>query len=100
LKEILMTQQHPEANLAEWIQNTVDRTATSIEGIHKAIAAMPLDVMRDSGFFEQTAEDVRELQDRSISAVYETVRDVNRRVGDLASDLLRPASADSEADTE
>ena len=95
-----MHQQHPEENLAEWIQDTVDRTATSIEGIHKAIAAIPLDVMRSSGFFEQTAEDVLELQDRSISAVYETVRDVNRRVVGLASDLLRTGSADSEAETE
>ncbi len=95
-----MTPQRAEANLAEWIQETVDRTATSIEGIHKSIAAIPLDVMRHSGFFEQTADDVRDLQDRSISAVYETVRDVNRRVVGLASDLLRPGSADSEADTE
>jgi len=92
-----MTQQHPEASLTEWIQETVDRTATSIEEIHKSIAAIPLDVMRHSGFFEQTADDVSELQDRSISAVYETVRDVNRRVAGLASELLRPGSADSEA---
>ena len=70
-----MAQQHPEANLADWIQETVDRTATSVEGIHKAIAAIPLDVMRHTGFFEQTADDVSDLQDRSISAVYETVRD-------------------------
>jgi hypothetical protein len=94
-----MTQHHPDANLAGWIQQTVDRTATSIEGIHKSIAAIPLDVMRQSGLFEQTANDVSDLQDRSISAVYQTVRDVNRRVLGLASELLRPGSWDSDAAT-
>jgi len=91
-----MTEQQAETNLSEWIQQTVDRTATSIEEIHKSIASIPLDVMRSSGFFEQTADDVSDLQDRSLSAVYDTVRDVNRRIGGLASDLLRPASADLE----
>lgn len=91
-----MTEQQAETNLAEWIQQTVDRTATTIEEIHKSIASIPLDVMRSSGFFEQTADDVSDLQDRSLTAVYDTVRDVNRRISGLASDLLRPASADLE----
>ncbi len=90
-----MTKSSSELNLARWVQDTIDWTTTSIEGIHRAIATIPLDVMRQSGFLEQTANDVDALQDRSISAVYDTVRDINRRFGDLASDLLRPASSDS-----
>ena len=95
-----MTQPHREVNLVDWVQETIDRTTTSIEEIHKSIAEIPLDVMRHSGFFEQTAEGVRDLQERSIGAVYDVVRDVNRRVVGVASDLLRPLSADSEADFE
>ncbi len=90
-----MTGSNGEVNLAGWVEDTIDRTATSIEGIHKAIASIPLDVMRDSGFFEQTANDVSELQHRSLSAIYETVRDLNHRFASLASDLLQPGSADS-----
>jgi len=94
-----MTEQQPEVNL-DWIEETIDRTATGIEEIHKSIAEIPLDVMRRSGVFEQTAADVSELQERSIGAVYDLVRDVNRRVLGLASDLLRPRSADPEAHAE
>ena len=81
-----MAEQHLEVSLTDWILETVDRTATSIEEIHKSIARIPLDVMRDSGLFEKTAEDVSDLQERSIGAVYDVVRDTNRRVLGLASD--------------
>lgn len=95
-----MTQPHRAVNLLEWIEEAIDRTTTSIEEIHKSIAAIPLSVMRDSGFFAQTAEGVSDLQERSIGAVYDAVRGVNRRVVGLASELLRPPGADSEAGLE
>ena len=95
-----MTEQIRDASLTEWIEEAVDRTATSIEEIHKSILEIPLDLMRDSGVFERTADDVRDLQERSITAVYDVVRDANRRVMGLASDLLRPRAADSEAHAE
>lgn len=95
-----MTELTREMSLAEWIEEVVDRAATSAEEIHKSIVEIPLDVMRDSGFFEQTADDVSDLQGRSISAVYDVVRDANHRVMGLASELLRPRSADSEAHSE
>ena len=91
-----MTEQHREASLAEWIQETVDRTATSIEEIHKSIAEIPLDVMRSTGHFEQTAADIGDVQERSIGALYDVVRDVNRRVVGLAADLLRPHSVNAQ----
>ena len=95
-----MAEQHLDENLADWIQETIDRTATSIEEIHKSIAEIPLDLMRSGGVLEQTADDVSDLQERSLAAVYDVVRDANRRVMGLASDLLRPPSADAEAHTE
>ena len=71
-----------------WIQQAVDRGATSVEEIHKAIADLPFEVLERNGLFEETAAQVREVQARSIGAVYDTIREVNRRVGELASDLL------------
>ncbi len=91
-----MSDQSTDANLAGWIGETIDRTTTSVEAIHKSIAEIPLDFLRQNGLFEQTAEDVRDLQDRSISAIYDTVRDVNRRFSGLASDLLRERVAEFE----
>lgn len=79
-----------EATLTGWIQEAVDRGATSVEEIHRAIADLPLEVLERNGLFERTAAEVREVQDRSIGAVYDVIREVNRRVGELAADLLEP----------
>jgi hypothetical protein len=91
-----MSEHRAEENLAGWVGETIARTATSIEAIHKSIAEIPLDLLRQSGVFEQTADDVSDLQDRSISAIYDTVRDVNRRFSGLASDFLQQGSTGSE----
>jgi len=83
-----MTVSHHDQTLTSFIQDAVDRGATTVEEIHKAIAELPLDVLEQNGLFEKTAAEVREVQERSIGAVYGLIRDVNRRVGELASDLL------------
>lgn len=90
-----MTRKTRDETLTDSIQAAVERGATSIEGIHKAIADLPLDVMQRNGLFEQTAAEVRKLQDQSIGVVYDVIRDVNRRIGELASDLLYPRGTDS-----
>ena len=83
-----MTEAHHDQTLATWIQDAVDRGATTVEEIHKAIAELPLDVLEQNGLFEKTAAEVRDVQERSIGAIYDVIRDVNRRVGELATDLL------------
>ena len=85
-----MTRQDGDSGLASWIEETVEKTATSIEGIHKSIAEVPLEVMRTSGVLEQVADDVSDVQGRSIGAVYDVVRDLNHRVAGLVSELLGP----------
>ena len=79
--------ERPES-LIDRIQEAADRSTTRVEEIHKAIAQLPLDVMERNGWFEATARQIREVEERSIGAVYDTIRDVNRRVIGLASDLL------------
>ncbi len=86
--------------MADQVVEVVDRSATKIEEIHRSIAEIPLDWMRQTGLFERTADDVRDLQEQSIGLAYDVVRDVNRRVGGLVSDLLRPHSADRVAGSE
>ncbi len=77
-----------DETLTARIRDAIDHGATRVEGIHRSIAELPLEVMERTGLFAQTAADVREIQDRSIGAVYDTVRSVNRQVAELASDLL------------
>jgi len=77
-----------DETLTGWIRDTVDRGATSAEEIHKSIANLPLDMLERNGLFEQTAAEVRKIQDQTLGAVYDLIRDVNERVSELTSDLL------------
>jgi hypothetical protein len=97
VKGLSMTTEGRVAKQVSWVEETIHLTTTAIEEIHKSIAEVPLEVMRRSGLFEKTADDVGELQERSISAVYGAVRDVNRRICGLASDLLDPVAPHSES---
>jgi hypothetical protein len=85
-----MDQETRETTALGWVQQTIDQTTTTIEGIHKSIAELPLDMMGRIGVLTRSADDIRDLQDRSITTVYDVVRDVNQRVTGLISDLLEP----------
>lgn len=89
------TRQHArpsEAELRQWIEQSVDEGATTVEEIHRAIADLPLGVLERLGIFEATAKDVRHIQDVSIGAVYDCIRKVNHEVSRLAGELLDPAT--------
>lgn len=88
-----MTEKRRRETLTSWIQDAVERGATSVEEIHRAIARLPLEVLERNGLFEKTAAEVRRIQDQTLGAVYDTIRDVNREVGELAADLLRERRA-------
>ncbi len=80
--------------LTGWIRDAIDQGASSVEEIHKAIADLPLDVLERNGLLEEAAAEIRKIQDRTIGAVYDVIREVNQRVNDLASDLLTPKRED------
>lgn len=77
-----------QRDLTELIENAVNKGATSVEQIHREIADLPLGVLERLGLFERTAEDVRSIQEASIGAVYDLIRDVTREVTKLAGELL------------
>jgi hypothetical protein len=70
------------------IQEAVDTGATSVEQIHRAIADLPLSALEQRGLLGDEGKSARKLVDSSIGAVYETIRAVNREVGELASGLF------------
>lgn len=78
--------------VADVVQREVDAGATTVEEIHKAIARMPLDALEKLDVFEQTAKDVRRVQDASIGAVYDVIRKVNDEVAKFARQLLAERS--------
>ena len=78
--------------LAKFIQDAIDKGATTVEEIHKAIADLPLKVLEESDLLRRPAKEVMRVQDHTIGAIYDLIRDINKRVGTLASDLLTEAA--------
>ena len=75
--------------LADLIQEAIDRGATTVEEIHKSIADLPLKILEDAELLKKPIKEVRRVQDRSIGAVYDLIREINQQVGQLAADLLK-----------
>jgi hypothetical protein len=76
-------------DIADLVQEAINRGATTAEDIHKAIANLPLKILEEINVLKKPVREVRKVQDRSIGAVYDMIRAINDRVGKLASELLR-----------
>ena len=72
--------------LKDFIQEAVDRGATSVEQIHQYIAALPFEALEKSGLLENDKLQLREKKRRSIGMVYDAIRRINREIGQLISD--------------
>jgi hypothetical protein len=79
--------------LAQLVEQAVDDGADSVEEVHRSIASLPLDVLERLDLFKETVKDVRKVQDTSIGAIYDLIHKVNREVGKLAVEMLRPPAA-------
>lgn len=72
--------------LKDFIQEAVERGATSVEQIHQAIADLPFEALERLGLFEPDGVPLRETKTRTIGLVYDAIRRINREVGELLSD--------------
>lgn len=72
------------------VRKAIDRGADTAESIHRKAAELPLAPFEGMDVLEGALADVRRMQDRSIGAVYDLVRSVNREVARLAEDWLAP----------
>ena len=78
--------------LSRLIQDEIDKGATTVEEIHKAIADLPLKMLEESELLKGPAREVRRVQDHTIGAIYDLIRDINHKVGTFASELLAEAA--------
>src|SRR3546814_15094213 len=69
--------------LKDLVQQAVDRGASSVEAIHQQIAALPFEMLEKAGLLDDDKLRLRDKQQRTIGTVYETIRRINRQVGDL-----------------
>ncbi|MGH8445049.1 MAG: hypothetical protein ACREVL_07265 [Solimonas sp.] len=77
--------------LKDFVQQAVDRGATSVEAIHQHIAALPFDMLDKSGLLDDGKLRLKDKQQRTIGAVYDAIRRVNQQVGQLISDQFELA---------
>ncbi len=82
-----------DGGLVRMIQDSVDKGATTVEEIHRAIADLPLEVLERTDLFGKTAAQIRDVQGKTIGAVYDLIRDVNKKVGTFSSELIDKVSA-------
>jgi histone H3/H4 len=78
--------------LARFIQDAIDKGATTVEDIHKSIADLPLKILEESELLRAPAKEVRRVQDHTIGAVYDLIRSINEQIGTVASELLAEAA--------
>jgi len=78
-------------NVADLIQEAIDQGATTVEDVHKAIADLPLEVLEEIKVLEKPAGELKRVQDLSIGAIYDLIRNINEHVGKLASGMLEAA---------
>ena len=77
--------------ISKLIEDAIDKGATSAEEIHRAIAGLPISVLESFGFGEKPSQEVKQIQDATIGAIYNMVRDINHSVAELANDLIEKA---------
>jgi hypothetical protein len=78
--------------LIRFIQEAIDKGATTVEEVHKSIANLPLRILEERQLLRGPAREVKRLQDQTIGAIYDVIRDINERAGNYASELLAEAA--------
>jgi phosphopentomutase len=76
-----------DQKLTRLIEEFIDKGANTAEEINRAVLDLPVTVL-DSLGLEDTANEVKKVQDSSIGAIYNLIHEINHKVADLATDLL------------
>ncbi len=72
--------------LKDFIQEAVDRGATSVQAVHEYIADLPFEALEQTGLLSEEKIGLRSKQQQTIGVVYDAIRRINREIGQLISD--------------
>ena len=67
---------------------TIDDGMSTVEEIHKSIAALPLDVLSVVTPLEGAVNEIRDVQDHALTSIYGLIREVNAQAGKMTKDIL------------
>lgn len=74
--------------LKDMVQEAIDKGATNVEEVHKAIAMIPFEAAERAGLLDDETHEKREMVLQPIGFVYDKIREINKLVGDMASDIF------------
>lgn len=78
-------------SLQQIVEKAIDEGATTVEQVHRSIASMPFDVLEKIDALQNPVNKARQIHDETVGNIYETIRLLNDRAGEIARGLLDPA---------
>lgn len=75
-------------SLQEIVEKAIEDGATTVEQVHRSIATMPFDVLEKIDALQKPVGKAREIHDETVGNIYETIRLLNERAGEMARHLL------------
>lgn len=76
-------------SLQEIVEKTIEEGATTVEQVHRSIATMPFDILEKIDALQKPVGKAREIHDETVGNIYETIRLLNERAGEIARGLLQ-----------
>ncbi len=70
--------------IVDFIQNTVEKGASTVEGVHRSLAAKPFEVVRMVKPLDEMVSSVQKVQDQCIGGFYDLARALTHSVGETA----------------
>ena len=80
--------------IKDLVQEAIDSGATNVEEIHKSLAGKPFKVLKKIRLSGTAVEKLGDFQDQSIGNVYEFIRSLNEKIGEIATELLKKIEKD------
>ena len=74
--------------LLDLVQAAIDKGATSVEEVQKAVANQPLNILEKIAPLKTPVKGIKEIQNQTIGGVYDIIRTINQEVNVIAKDLL------------
>jgi len=75
-------------DIAARIHDAIDSGVRAAEDVHRSIAKLQMVPLDRIEVLQEPMQSVHDLRNRSIGALYTTIRDINRRVERFTTELL------------
>jgi predicted RecB family endonuclease len=76
-------------SLKDAVQQAIDSGATTVEEVYMKVSRLPFEQLARIAAIEGVVKKARTRHDRSVAQMYDAIRKINKRVGQLADQALR-----------